>query len=834
MPADPSPAISLADGLDRLVQTNPALAIESARGLLRTMRDAVDISQLWQTIGRALYELGRTDEAAEAMRRAVTWASSAGDPELEVQVGMSAAALLAESGRVDEALSELDRLDRISSGPTLGRLALQRAYVLYNAGQLAAAAAQVALAEAVLRDFADDDAVLRLMVNRGLVHLQQGSSAEAEQDFVAALTLAERLGQHKMQAQAASNMGVLCGRARRLRESVGYFEVASLLLDRAGSPRRITAIMQIDRAEVMMHAGMVDDAVEATRVASMLLGETGNVVLVGDAQLLAATVAIAAGRPRQAEGLAEASAARFAASGRSNMIAHARSVQLRAGLIRASSAAEVATLSDAVDEVLAVLDADGWKGRADELRLTRIRTALRLKIRDVVEGDAARLRSQAEPSRRDHALASLFADAAVEMVGGALDSVLNLCRGGVELVDDIAAEAVDLASRSAAIRLGHDLSQLMIDAAVALGDAFTVFAAAEGTRARALHDEMTERYRHRPLTDEGALGLLAAVQAGVGDGVFVEWVVASGSVWAVVVDSRAIRLVEAAGIDDVVRARDRVLVWLDRAADEPDASSARAQRALRLLDDLLIVPLDMPAGTPVVMAPIGRLHGIPWSGLPSLSRRSCAIVPNAQLWLAAEAAGAQRVSDAGFVLGDDVGSADAEWNGLRQAVPNVTTVAGATATAAAVRSMCGTHGLVHIAAHGTFRLDHPLLSTLRLVDGEATLYETIPDAVTARLLVLSSCEAGAHGSADGSEVLGLAAVLIARGGAAVLAPLTVVRELECADFVAEVYAALMPSNSIGEAVASVRTRWLADDDLSRWAVASSFTCFGSPSVRLGG
>ena len=36
----------------------------------------------------------------------------------------------------------------------------------------------------------------------------------------------------------------------------------------------------------------------------------------------------------------------------------------------------------------------------------------------------------------------------------------------------------------------------------------------------------------------------------------------------------------------------------------------------------------------------------------------------------------------------------------------------------------------------------------------------------------------------------------------------------------------------GLAVADVRARWLCEDDLSRWAVASSFTCFGSGDTRV--
>jgi hypothetical protein len=61
-----------------------------------------------------------------------------------------------------------------------------------------------------------------------------------------------------------------------------------------------------------------------------------------------------------------------------------------------------------------------------------------------------------------------------------------------------------------------------------------------------------------------------------------------------------------------------------------------------------------------------------------------------------------------------------------------------------------------------------------------------------------------------------------------------VRDLECGDFVAEVHAEQCERRPIGAAVAAVRHRWLADDDLSRWAVASSFTCFGSDAVTVAG
>jgi hypothetical protein len=251
------------------------------------------------------------------------------------------------------------------------------------------------------------------------------------------------------------------------------------------------------------------------------------------------------------------------------------------------------------------------------------------------------------------------------------------------------------------------------------------------------------------------------------------------------------------------------------------------------VDELLVEPLGLPSLADVVIVPVSGTHGIPWSGLPSFAGRAVSLVPNAQLWLEADRRSVGTARTAGLILGPDVAGGDIERSAVEALGLEVSIAAGAGATAATVRSMFASVDVVHVAAHGCFRSDHPLLSTLRLHGGESTLYDTIPDRVASRLVVLSSCEGGAHGSSDGSEVLGLGAVMLARGAASVLAPLTVVRELECADFVADVHAELAGRTPIGAAVARVRQRWLADDDLSRWAVASSFTCFGSDAVTIG-
>jgi hypothetical protein len=519
----------------------------------------------------------------------------------------------------------------------------------------------------------------------------------------------------------------------------------------------------------------------------------------------------------------------FAATGRPRMVAHAHAVEVQARLLDASDAP--GALADAAATIDDLVES-GWDAVAHELRVARVRAAQQFGLLADVADEIEALRLGAFSQQRHTALAGWFAEAVARSVADDPAAALDACRSGLDLLDDIVAEAPTLGHRSAAMRLGNDLSRFTIDIAIGLGDAGTVLAAAEGTRARALHEELSERHRHRPLTESGAERLRREVAARLGSRTLVEWVVSGDAVWAVVFDSAGSRLVEVGPTRMVRRQRDRVLVALDEAAIEPDGSSAAAVRAAQALDDLLISPLDLAPDIGVVVVPVGLLHGIPWSGLPSLAVRPFVVAPNAQLWLEADRRAVGPAESAGLVVGPDIDTGGIERSAVERLHPHVAVAAGAGATAATVASMFAGLDLVHVAAHGTFRSDHPLLSTLRLHDGEATLYDAVPGRVGSRLVVLSSCEAGAQGTADGSEVLGLSAVMLARGAAAVLAPLTVVRDLECADFVTDVHTELAGGQTVACAVAEVRRRWLGDDDLSRWAVASSFACFGSGAVTV--
>jgi tetratricopeptide (TPR) repeat protein len=829
---DDLPDLLTARELDHLVQTDPTAALRAAHRWLSGARTDDHALQAAATnaLARSLFELGDVERAAAAARSAVAAADRAGDPMLSFSVVMSASAIFAEAGKIEEALHDLEVIAPGGTASERGRLLVQRAYVLHHAGRLGEALALLDRAEPEFTVAGDELGWLRLLVNRGLIRLQQGNLDLSESDLVEADRVAFELGQDAMRAGIASNLGVVYGRCRRIRDALEKFELALELHEAAGRPGRMVAVTELDRAETLMHAGLVFDAIAAAEAAIVHVEPSGNLVMLGDSHLLLARCQMAAGRFRQARHAAASAVVLFDRTRRPETAALGRSVATAAGLSEAVDSGHPAFGESAL--LVAELERNGWTQAADDLRIARLRCAVRIGALESTAAEVEYLRLGSFSDHRHRALAGWFAEAIARAVGGDLSSALDACRSGLDRLDDIVDESPSLEERSAAMRLGHDLSQLAIDFAIGLGEADTVLAAAEGTRARALHDELAERNRHRPLTIEGADQLRRELGARLGGSSLVEWVISREQVWAVVFSEGHSRLVHLGPLRPILHARDRVMMWLDRAAEQPDASSAAAMRAARLLDELLLAPLALRQGAGAVLVPVGDLHGIPWSGMPSLAGCETAMSPNAQLWLEADRRAAAAMRTIGLIEGPNIATADVERAAVESVYRRVTVAGGVGAAASTVRSMFAGLDLVHVAAHGTFRSDHPLLSTLDLADGKATLYDSVPARLRSRLVVLSSCEGGAHGAADGSEVLGLAAVMLARGAAAVLAPLTVVRELECADFVSDVHRELASGDAFGRAVATVRRRWLDDDDLSRWAVASSFTCFGSTRVAV--
>jgi len=178
----------------------------------------------------------------------------------------------------------------------------------------------------------------------------------------------------------------------------------------------------------------------------------------------------------------------------------------------------------------------------------------------------------------------------------------------------------------------------------------------------------------------------------------------------------------------------------------------------------------------VVIVPSGRLHAIPWGLLPSLRERAFSVSPSATGWLRAQSAPAPAHRRVVLACGPGLPHADAEIKSIGELYPQAVTLAGDSATTERVLAALDGSWLAHIAAHGTFRVDNPLFSDLRLEDGPLTVYDIEGIASAPCLLVLSACDSGRAAAVGADELLGVASSLMAKGTTGIVAAIVAVND----------------------------------------------------------
>jgi CHAT domain-containing protein len=138
----------------------------------------------------------------------------------------------------------------------------------------------------------------------------------------------------------------------------------------------------------------------------------------------------------------------------------------------------------------------------------------------------------------------------------------------------------------------------------------------------------------------------------------------------------------------------------------------------------------------------------------------------------------------------------------------------------------GRSELAHIAAHGTFRADNPLFSSLRLADGPLDVHDLERLRRVPRTLVLTACEAGRSGVVAGDELLGTATAFLGLGVATVIAPLLPVPDQVAPAFAVALHAGLTGGLSPAAATAAAAAELRAGGP-AETAVAAMFQCIGT-------
>jgi CHAT domain-containing protein len=156
---------------------------------------------------------------------------------------------------------------------------------------------------------------------------------------------------------------------------------------------------------------------------------------------------------------------------------------------------------------------------------------------------------------------------------------------------------------------------------------------------------------------------------------------------------------------------------------------------------------------------------------------------------------------------------------------DVTVLADGEATVEKVLYALDGVWLAHIAAHGIFRADSPLFSSLRMHDGPLTVYDFEQLHRAPYRLVLSSCDSGVLAPAGADELLGLVSSLLPLGTAGIIAAIMPLNDRAVVPLMVDLHRYLRAGQTLAESICSVR-RGLSGDPVQH-ATATSLVALGA-------
>ena len=261
-------------------------------------------------------------------------------------------------------------------------------------------------------------------------------------------------------------------------------------------------------------------------------------------------------------------------------------------------------------------------------------------------------------------------------------------------------------------------------------------------------------------------------------------------------------------------------VVVQRFRDEIDGGDTEMAAGSVLMDALLGPFMPMLATTKnLIVVPHRSLHYVPFSALwyePAgddappraylKNRFYLTTIPSASyLPYLARTTALDRKHGPAVVLGDPTGDLDgaAQEARLVAAKLGVTARLGAEATR---RCLLGAADpvVLHVAGHGAYNPQDPLLSRLELADGAVTVEDLLSSGPAPSLLVLSGCVTGISGRRPGDELIGLAQAALRNGTRSVVATLWETFDESSAVFFEHFYDALTEGESVSTAIAAGR------------------------------
>jgi tetratricopeptide (TPR) repeat protein len=862
------------DDLVTLASSRPWAALTRARAVLAGRPSPHEASVAHQAAGIVLRDCGDVEAGVRELRQALRQARRAGSAERETDVLAGLGVALFFAGRTAAGLAAFEAALRRSSGVLAAQVQYRRGILFFRLGRFPAALEDARHAVVVLRRAGDTLWTARALNLRATAYLRLGSTSRADADYVSAIGLYATIGQELEALDPLLNRALTAHVSGDLPAALAYLDAATPSYQRLNVP---TITLRVIRCAVLLAAGLAGDALAEAEAA---LGEIeqihGHLTEKADLLLMAASCALAAAQPQAALDWTRAAYRLFRTQRRSWQQALAARVLIearyKAGPVSASLLREANRAAARLDEL--------GSSDAAQAHLLAGRVALELGRRDDAEPHLAAL---ARTRRRGPALSRVsgwLGEALRAEAAGRPAGMLAACKRGLDVLDEhrLALGASEL--RAQATVHGAELAALAQQHAAQAGRPRLLLTWSERWRATAYAVPPV-----RPSADaelNASLAALRAVTRGLdearsqgspsasmqkeqqrlesevrasalraqGDGQWtrtpfspadlldelgpaqlIEIVDVDGSLHVLVCGQGKVRQFAAGQARDALKAADFARFALRRMArSRPGADPASALAVLDqagpALQDALLGPAVRHLGDgPVIIVPTGKLHPIPWAILPALQDRVTSVAPSAAAWMRAHRAPEPRHRHVVLAHGPGLASGGAEVPDVAKLYDDVTVLDGAAATADQVLSALNGAWLAHIAAHGIFRADSPLFSSLRMHDGPLTVYDFERLDRAPYRLVLSSCEGAGLAPAGANELLGLVSSLLPLGTAGIIAGLVPLNDQALVPLMVDLHGHLRAGQTLAESLYRVR-RALKDDPV-QYATAASLVALGA-------
>ena len=863
------------DDLLPLALSRPSEAMAKARAVLAGQPNPYDASIAHQAMGIALREFGDVTAGLREVQRALRLARRAGSPQRVADVQATLGIALVYAGRTTDGLATLDCALQNSSGLLAARVQLRRGMMLWTAGRHAAALEDMHRAISALRRAGDTLWLARALNARGLVYTSLGLSSRADADLVAAEHLWIKTNQEVEAIYTVGNRALVALSSGDIPSALSFLDAAAARFRPLKVP---TTGLSIDRCLALLAAGLASDALTEAEAAIRDIDRIGGrSTKRAELLLTAAHCALAAEQAQRALGWAHA-ACRLFRSQRSEWWL-ARSSLVLAEARYAAGAPSVGLLRQASRAASRLEELSS--GDATQAHLLAGRVALELgRTNDANRhlAKAARNRRRGTPLSR---ASGWLGEALRAGAAGDHRRQLAACRRGLQLLDEHRFTLGASELRAQATAHGTELAYLAQRHATNAGRSRQLLAWSERWRATALavpsvrpsadpalrvglvalRDVMKrleearrlgasnsfakrevlrlERERQRlentvracALRSHGSAGPRHA-QIGVSelldeldDAQLLEIIEVDGLVHVLACGSGRVRRYTAGRIADVARASSFACFALRRLARGRSADDLGGALAIlnaagsRLQDALLGSAAERLRDRHVIIVPPGRLHAIPWALIPALIGRVFSVAPSAAAWMRARAVVPPSRRQITLARGPGLTSAGGEVAAVAPLYEDVTVLAGDRATSKNVLRALEGVWLAHIAAHGTFRADSPMFSSLRMHDGPLTVYDFEQLERAPYRLVLPSCDSGVQAPAGADELLGLVSSLLPLGTAGIVAAVVPLNDNAVVPVMVELHQHLRSGQTLAESMCSVR-RGLSGDPVELGTAAS--------------